>query len=203
MKRVGVVVIVAMLVALGAGCGLESKRGVELGHLRDLARRIEGGGAECPLAIPTRLLRPSTVDPETPVVPLRVGGPGADGVIGDGLPSDESVTITCRYRADDVSVTLAVAGVSEGHAIAVFGDRLAKRGDGATVLPFIDVNAELPVGRARALPGKPPAAFARVAAATGDIALVLSVDRLDAAASLPSVDEVERAAAEIAATLAD
>ncbi|HET8929349.1 MAG TPA: hypothetical protein VFN21_01705 [Acidimicrobiales bacterium] len=193
----------ALLVALGAGCGLENKRGVELGHLRDLARRVEGGGAECPLAIPARLLRPSTVDPETPVEPLRVGVPGAVGVVGDGLPTDESVTVTCRYRADDVSVTLAVAGVSEGHAIAVFGDRLAKRGDGATVLPFIDVNGELPVGRASALPGEPPAAFTRVSAATGDIALVLSVDRLDADARIPAVGEIERNAVDIAATLAD
>jgi len=194
---------VGLALLLVAGCGLTSKRGVELAQLRDLARRVVGGGAECPLSLPERELRPSTVDREAAVVPLRTGGPGADGVIGDGLPGGDDVRITCRFAAADTAVTVEVVGVTKGHAISGFADDLKKRGDGGTVLTFIDVHANLPVGRASALPGEPPAAFARVAAATGDIALVLSVDRIEPDASLPSEAEVVRRAGSIAAALAD
>lgn len=201
-RRAVLAVVVTTAVVL-AGCGLESRRGVELGHLRDLARRVEGGGAGCPLSIPRGLLRPATVEADTPIVPLRDDGPGSVGTIGDGLPTPESVRIVCRHQIGGLAVTLDVVGVTEGHAIAVLADRLADRGDGATVLTFIDVNGELPVGRARGLPGTPPAAFARVAAATGDIAIVLDVDRLDEGVRLPSVAQVEQDAVTIAAALAD
>ncbi len=200
---VGAAFAVAMAVVVLAGCGLTSKRGVELGQLRELARRVEGGGAECPMSLPARHLRPSTVDPDAPVVPQRTGGPGSDAVIGDGLPSGDDVRITCRYAVGDATVTVEVVGVTRGHAISGFADALKKRGDGGVVLTFIDVNASLPVGRASSLPGEPPAAFARVAAATGDVALVLSVGRTAPDAALPSRAEVERNAEAIAAALAD
>ncbi len=194
-------VLTAVLVV--AACGLEAKRGVEIGHLRDLAERVQGGGAECPLAIAPEHLRFSTVDDDTPIVPLRLGGPGSMGVIGDGLPTDDSVRITCRYRVADLAVTVDVAAVTEGNAIAVFSDRLGRRGEGAVVLPFIDEHERLAVGRAAVLPGDPPGAFARVQAATGDVAVVLSVDRLDEKATLPDADEVRSDAVAIAARLAD
>jgi hypothetical protein len=198
-------VVLSVLLALAAvaGCGLASKRGVELGQLRDLARRVEGGGAECPMSLPERHLRPSTVDRDAPVVPLRTGGHGSDAAIGEGLPGDDDVRITCRYAIGDATVTVEVVGVTKGHAITAFADDLKQRGDGGSVLTFIDVNANLPVGRASTLPGEPPAAFARVAAATGDVALVLSVGRAEPDAALPTKAEVERNAEAIAAALAD
>jgi hypothetical protein len=202
-RGAGLLATAVLVVASCVGCGFENKRGVEPAHLRDLARRVEGGGAECPLSIPSKLLRPSTVARDTPVVPLRTDGPGSDGVVGKGLPTRDSATISCRYQADDVAVTLTVAAVPQGHAIAVFADRLAERGDTPTVLTFIDVNGDLPVGRSRALPGRPPAAFARGAAATGDIALVLGVDRIEPVAELPPVAEFEADATAIAGALAD
>lgn len=201
----GVLRYVALGVIVGvlAGCGLATQRGVELGQLRDLARRVEGGGAECPLAVPARLLRPSTVDRDEPVVALRVGGPGADGAVGKGLSSDDDVRITCRFTTGDAAITLDIVGVTRGHAIGAFTEQLKKRGDSADVVSFVDVNATLPIGRSSPLPGEPPAAFARVAAAQGDIALVLSVEGTTDTAKLPPVGEVEERASAIALDLAD
>lgn len=195
---------IAFVMIIVAGCGVQARRGVEIGHLRDLARRVEGGGAECPLAIRPDMLRPATVDDDAEIIPLRTEDrPGSEGFVGEGLPTKDSVRIICRFETGGLAVTLDVVGVTKGHAIGVLADQMSKRGDAATVLTFIDVNGDLAVGRARGLPGAPPAAFARVAAATGDIALVLSVDRIDPKAQLPKVSDVERDAESIAAALSD
>ena len=201
--RGSVVATVMLVAALVAGCGAGRKSGLELDQLRSLAKRVEGGGVECPLAISDSLLRPSTVDADTPVLPLRIGGSGSDGVIDKGLRTRGAVEVTCRYSIGANSVTLVVAGVRQGHAITEFADRISKRGDGATALTFIDVNGDLPVGRAASLPGKPPAAFTRLKAASGDVALVLSIDRLKAGAQLPTSTEVDRKARAIARALVD
>lgn len=195
------VAVAALVVTVGSGCGVGGDRGVEFGHLRDLARRVEGGGAECPLDIPESAIRPATVAHDAPILPLRGDGPAAQGFVGTEGPTDGVVRISCRYRVEKLSVRIALVGVPKGHAIADFGDRLTRRASGATVLTFIDVNGELPVGRARSLPGTPPAAFTRVKAAKGDVALVLSIDRLDTSAELPDDADVRRKAVEVAASL--
>lgn len=193
--------LLAVVVLLGA-CGVADNRGVELGHLRDLARRVEGGGVECPLAIPHAALRPAGVDADAPVLPLRQGGPGSDGVIGgDDLPGEDSVKIMCRWSIQDRAVILEVIGVKGEHAIASFD--LAERGDTADVLDFLEVNARLPLGEAIVLPGDPPAAFSRVRASHGDVALVLTVDAETDRVTLPDDDQLEQMAVGIAHALAD
>lgn len=198
MKRLAVLLVV---VATLAACGVTQGNGIELGHLRDLARRVEGGGAECPLALADSLIRPSTVDPESPVTPRREGGPAADGVIGKGLPTHNSVKITCRYDVGGLAVTLVVVGVEKGRAIASFGDVLSKRATTSAVLTFIDANATLPVGGFGSLPGTTPGAFTRVHAASGDVALVVIVERPQGDTPLPGDAEVGRMAVAIARSL--
>lgn len=201
--RLPLAVACVLAVLATVGCGAADSRGVELGHLRGLARRVEGGGVECPLSIPDRVLRPSTVDADEPIVPYRTGGPGAMGTVGRTGATKGHVRITCRYRMGDVVVTVDVAGVPKGHAVGEFTDRLSRRADRATVLTFVDVNAGLPVGQVRALPGEPPAAFARVGAASGDVAVIYSVEPLEKGATLPDHAEVDQTALAIARSLAN
>lgn len=198
------VVPVMLAVVTLAACGVADNRGVELGHLRDLARRVEGGGVECPLAIPPVDIRPPGVEPDAPIVPLRHGGPGSEGTIGgDDLPTGNSVRIMCRWSVQDRAVTLVVVGVDRGHAAATFLPELETRGDAGEVASFLDVNARLPVGRAASLPGDPPAAFSRVQAARGDVALVVTVDGDEQAVALPDGKAMRKRAVALARVLGD
>ncbi len=199
--RVGAVL--AAVVLLGA-CGITDNRGVELGHLRDLARRVEGGGVECPLAVPASAIRPTGVEPDAPIVPLRNDLPGSEGTIGgDDLPTDDSVRIMCRWSVQGHAVTLVVVGVDRGRAIASFAPEWEARDTTGEVSAFLNVNARLPVGEAAVLPGEPPAAFTRVRASHGDVALILSVDTVADDAPAPDADGVDEHAVAIARALAD
>lgn len=199
--RFGLVAVCVLAMIVVVGCGAADTRGVELGHLRGLARRVEGGGVECPLSIPDDLLRPSTVPADEPVVPFRTDGPGSKGTLGTEGATKGRVRITCRYRMGNVVVTVDVAGVPKGHAIGEFADRLSSRTDRAGVFTFVDVNADLPVGKVRTLPGTSPAAFARVSAASGDVAVIYSVDPLEKGAVLPDSAEVDKTTLAIAKNL--
>lgn len=191
------------VVTTTTACGVGGNRGVEVGHLRDLARRVDGGGTECPLAIPATLLRPSTVAEDAPILPLRDDAPASNGFVGSEAPRDGHVKIVCRYAIGGLAVRVAVVGVPSGPAVAEFADELAERGDAAVVLTFIDRTAQLPIGTARALPAGPPAAFTRVRAATGDVALLLEVDRSGADSRLPTIADVRSDAVAIARSLAN
>lgn len=201
----GAVATATCVVLLVTSCGVTDSRGVELGHLRDLARRVEGGGVECPLAIPPGDIRPPGAAADAAIVPLRdEETPGSDGTIGgDDLPTEDSVRIMCRWSVEGRAVTLVVVGVNRGHALASFATELVDRGDQTVVLPFIDVNARLPVGRAAVLPGEPPGAFTRVRASSGDVALTLTVDALLPGVTLPDPAELESRALGIGRSLAD
>lgn len=200
-RRVLAASVVSVLVMVSLGCSSRSHEGVEIGELVTLAKRVDGGGAECPLSISDRLLRPSTVDPATPVLPLRTGGPGSDGTIVKVGSSVRSVRIRCRYAIGGVAVTVVVAGATSGPAIGVLGDELTRRGDTPTVLRFIGQNKALAFGAARSLPGSPPGAFTRTPAATGDVALIVEADRLQPAAHLPDDAEIRDQAIGIARAL--
>lgn len=196
-------VILAVVVVANA-CGLPDSRGVELGHLRGLAERVEGGGVECPLAIPRADIRPPGVAADAAIVPARENGPGSDAKIGgETLPTADSVWIMCRWLVEDREVTLVVVGVNEGHAAASLAPDLDARGDAADTLTFLTVNAELPVGRAAPLTGDPPGVFTRVQASHGDVALVLTVDAAGDDVTLPRPGELEPDALAIADTLAN
>ncbi len=189
---------VALVVSLLNGCGTPTKHGMELAKLRDVAQRVEGGGVECPLAIPNALLRPEKVADDAPVLPFRSDGVSAQGVIGEGLPTKDSVRIWCTYAIAGQRVDLVVLGVPKGHALAGLLSALKFVTDPVGALTFISANSDAPVGDARVIPAKNPAAFVRVAASSGDLALMLWVTRIDAKAPLPTSDAVADQAAKIA-----
>ncbi len=203
MRAAGPLLVATVVATLLAGCGATADRGIELGQLRDLARRVDTGGAECPLTLPASALRPSTVARNATILPFRSGTAASQGVVGDGLPTSDSVRITCRYAVDDLRVDLVVLGVPHGHALAGFADQLTARAGRATALTFIDANAGLGVGKARALPGNPPGAFARVAAAKGDVGLLVSAQARRPGARVPTPAAVAKMAQRIATALAD
>lgn len=190
----GVVLVVSLLNC----CGTPTKQGMELAKLRDIAQRVEGGGVECPLAIPNALLRPDKVANNAPVLPFRSDGVSAQGVIGEGLPTKDSVRIWCTYAIGGLRVDLVVLGVPKGHALAGLLSTLKFVTDPVGALTFISANSDAPVGAARVIPAKNPAAFVRVAASSGDIGLMLWVTRTDAKAKLPSNDAVANQATRIA-----
>ncbi len=194
---------VLVAVALCAGCGFSSHRGVELGSLRESARRIEGGGVECPLAIDATLLRPATVPADAPVLPYRTNGDSSHASIGSGLPTPDSVKIACAYAIGGLRVELAVIGVTKGHAAAAFVGMFTHLAGKPDALAFIDANAQAPIDDPRTVPGKNPGAFVRVEAANGDVGLVIVVSRVDTGTKLPSTRQVADQARRIAHALAD
>ena len=174
-----------------------------------LARRVQGGGVECPISISPSLLRPSTVPDDATILPFRIDGSGAMGVVGHEapdvtLPDANSVQITCRYKVDALRVDVVILGVPRGHAIAGLLQTF-RRVSGlpsSELTPFFDANAQLPVGRARAVPGKGRAAFTRVAASKGDVGLVVAVSTTDPKVALPGGDEVAATTVKFARALA-
>ena len=201
-------VLVAILVL--AGCGAAPRRGVELGNLRTLARRVEGGGVECPISIAPSLLRPSTVPSDSTILPFRIDGSGAVGVVGQEapdvtLPDADSVQITCRYKIDALRVDVVILGVPRGNAISGLLPTF-RRVSGLSVsqlTPFLYTNAQLPVGRSGTVPGKGRAAYSRVSAARGDVGLVFAVATTDERVALPDDDEVAATARKVARALAN
>lgn len=207
-RLAGGVAAVALVVL--AGCGTAPRRGAELGSLRTLARRVQGGGVECPISISPSLLRPSTVPKDATILPFRIDGSGADGIVGHEspdvtLPDAKSVQITCRFKVDALRVDVVILGVPSGHAIAGL-QQTFRRVSGLTaaeLAPYFDANAQLPVGRAIAVPGKGRAAFTRVAAARGDVGLVVAVSTTDPKVAVPDAAELSATTVKIARAIAD
>lgn len=202
--------LISVATLLLASCGAAPHNGVALGNLRTLARRVQGGGVECPISLAPSLLRPSTVPSDATILPFRIDGSGAVGVVGhEGpdmtLPDKDSVEITCRFKVDALRVDVVILGVPRGHAIAGLMPTFQRvSGLSASELtPFLDANAQTPVGRARTVPGKGRAAFARVPAANGDVGLVYSVASTDPRAAVPDNDEVAATTVRVARALAN
>jgi hypothetical protein len=200
----------AALLLASSACAA-SQSGLSVGDLRTIARRVDGGGAECPLSIPAAVLRPSTVSASVPVRPdisnpshASVGTIGSD-VPGSGLARDDGVLLVCRYLAGPVRVTVRVVGVGKGQASAhLFGTMLAlgkmSRSQGAA---FLDTVVHLPHGAAAPLPPRAHAAFAVVAGDRSNVALLLSVSSTTGAPTpLPSSQDLVAPAAAIARLLA-
>ena len=172
---------------------------------------MQGGGSECPLSIPSAVLRPGTVARTVPVRP-DISNPShaSVGTLGSSLPGsslakDDGVLLVCRYLAGPVRVTVRVVGVAKGQASAhLFGTILAlgklSRAQGAT---FLDTAVHLPNGAAAPLPGQAHAAFAAVAGDRSNVALVLSVSAVNGAkVPLPTSADLVAPAAAIAHLLA-
>ena len=202
--------VLGVLLLACAACA-SSSSGLSVGDLRTIARRVQGGGAECPLSIPAALLRPSTVPPVLPVRPdtsnpshAAVGTLGSDRP-GSSLARHDGVLLVCRYLAGRVRVTVRVAGVGKGHAAAqLFGTAMAlgklHPAQGAT---FLDTVVHLQDGTAAPLPGNAHAAFAAVAGDRSSVALLLSVSVANGAGTrLPTSADLVAPAAAIAHLLA-
>lgn len=201
--------VLACAVVLTAGCGASSKRGVEVGGLRTYARRVQGGGAECPISFPPSLLRTSTVPADATILPFRIDGMGAVGIVGHDdptvtLPGADDVEITCRFKVDALRIDIVIQGVPKGHAIAgMLPTFLRITGLAAPELaPFFATNADLPVGRAQMLPGKGHGAYTRVRAAAGDVGLVYGVSTTDPKVKLPPDGEITAKAVALARSVA-
>ena len=202
--------LLGVLLLAGAACA-SSSSGLSVGDLRTIARRVQGGGSECPLSIPSAVLRPGTVARTVPVRPdvsnpshASVGTLGSSSP-GTSLAKDDGVVLVCRYLAGSVRVTVRVVGVAKGQASAhLFGTILAlgklSRAQGAT---FLDTAVHLPNGAAAPLPGRSNAAFAAVAGDRSNVALVLSVSDVNGGgAPLPTSADLVAPAAAIAHLLA-
>lgn len=209
-RRARLSLVLGVLLVACAACA-SSSSGLSAGDLRTIARRVEGGGSECPLSIPTAVLRPGTVAPDVAVRPdisnpshASVGTLGSSSP-GSSLAKDDGVLLVCRYLAGSVRVTVRVVGVGKGQASAhLFGTILAlgklSRAQGAT---FLDTAVHLPNGAAAPLPGHANAAFAAVAGDRSSVALVLSVSDVNGAKTpLPTSADLVAPAAAIARLLA-
>jgi hypothetical protein len=202
--------VLGILLLACAACA-SSSSGLAVGDLRTIARRVEGGGSECPLSIPSAVLRPGTVARTVPVRPdtsnpshASVGTLGSSAP-GSSLAKDDGVLLVCRYVAGSVRVTVRVVGVGKGQASAhLFGTILAlgklSRAQGAT---FLDTAVHLSNGAAAPLPGRAHAAFAAVAGDRSNVALLLSVSDVNGAKTpLPTSADLVAPAAAIAHLLA-
>ena len=100
---------------------------------------------------------------------------------------------------------MVILGVPSRHAIAGL-QQTFRRVSGLTaaeLAPYFDANAQLPVGRAIAVPGKGRAAFTRVAAARGDVGLVVAVSTTDPKVAVPDAAELSATTVKIARAIAD
>lgn len=209
------VALVTAALALLVGCGTASQTGIRLGDLRTAARRVEGGGVECPLSISPALLRPSAVAVDAVVLPDRTGGYGADGTIGtssgqgqgqgqgSGPGGPDDVLITCAFRVGTVRIDLAIAGVTKGQAVTGLLHAIARQAavPAATLIPFAARTADLHDGQAMVVPGRGAVAYAKVESASGDVGLVLAVSSRDGKTPLPDDAELTRMARRLAQTL--
>lgn len=200
---------VTFALVVAVGCGTTDQTGTRLGDLRTAARRVEGGGVECPIAFPPALLRPSSVERDAVVLPDRSDGHGSIGTIVDEHDATEDarvgdVTIVCTYKVGTLRVDIAIAGVSKGQAVSGMLPAIAHDAavPVATLLPFAASSAELQPGQSMIVPGRGKVAFAKVESATGDVGLALAISSLDGKTPLPDDHEIEAMAAALAASLA-
>ncbi len=209
-RSAGALVVAAL--ALLVGCGTTNQTGIRLGDLRTAARRVEGGGVECPLSISPALLRPSAVAADAVVLPDRSGGHGSVGTIGGSTSpgsgsgsgsGDEDVRITCAFRVGTMRVDLAVAGVAKGQAVTGLLSTMAHDAavPTAKLIPFAARTADLRDGQAMVVPGRGSVAYAKLDAATGDVGLALAVSSLDGKTPLPDDNEITHMARTLAQSL--
>lgn len=172
-------VLLTCVALLGVACA-GNPVGTSLGELRTAAKRVVGGGAECPLTIDVAAaLRPQgftgVVQPDQA---NRAHAAAAE--IGDDDPDSplaevHGVRVVCRFIAGPQRIALVVVGVEKGHALSAALDEVALLG-GITkpdAAAFVNLMVDRRAGEARAVPGPGLAAVAHVATADSSSQVIL------------------------------
>lgn len=195
--------------ALASACVAEPTRQLSAKDLENVAMRVRGGGAECPLRFDREHLRPREVSPDSIISPLRVAGHAAMGTIGKDKPESslgrrEGVQVDCWFRLANMRIDVSVVAVRDGKALAQLATRLEQHAKAtpADMATFISAYADLAAGTAQAVPGKGSVAFARVSSGDSDMGLLVAYNKIDGKGSPPANDEVARHAQQIAVDLA-
>lgn len=178
-RPAGAVALFTLVALVSAACA-GNPGGTSIGELRTVAKRVVGGGAECPLAIDVAAaLRPhgftGVVQPDQ-----TNRAHASDAVIGADSPDSplaevQGVRVTCRFLAGPQRVTLVVVGVEKGHALSSLLGEVALFG-GATKVDaaaFVNLMVDRRAGEARAVPGPGLAAAAPVATSDSSSQAVL------------------------------
>lgn len=200
--------LVVSVVVLGS-CVAEPTRQFQIGDLTNAARRVDGGGAECPLRFDREILRPPGVSAASIISPLRIDGSAARGTIGEDRPETDlgrrgGVQVDCWFRVTTLRVDVSVVAVRDGRAVAQLATRLEQHAgvSSAEIATFISASVDLAPGTAEAVPGGGAVAFARVASGDSDMGLLVAYQAIDGRGTPPAGAAVARIATSLAADLA-
>ncbi len=199
----------ALVMAVALACVPGAARGLDFGDVSTVAKRVVGGGAECPLRFDRDLLMPSGASSDSIIVPLRVAGNASRGTIGADKPESSlgkrrGIQVDCWFRIGTLQVDVALVAVREGKALAQLATRLEQHSEStpAEIATFISVNAQLQPNDAVAVPGKGSVAFTQVSSVDCDLGLLVAYHPIDGKGTPPDARELERISSALARDLA-
>lgn len=181
-----------------------------MGDLNTYARRVNGGGIECPLRFDSGLLRPAATPRNAIIAPLRLDGFGSMGTIGSEHPGTplaqrKGIQIDCWFQIDTTRVDLSLVGVRNGKALGQLAAPLQKLSQAtpAQLLTFIDVNAKMGPGHVQVMPGSGAVAYSPIKGSGADIGLLVGYSPLAAGAVVPKQSELRSITLRVASALAN
>lgn len=209
-RRVGAVLCALVISFALVSCGADAGSGIEIGDITTTAKRVNGGGAGCPLRFDTEILRPSSVPASSIISPLRVASNASMGTIGSEHPGTplaarRGVEIDCWFKVRTLRIDVSLVGVAKGTALLQLATRLQQlsHSTNADLLAFLDANGDLHAGDARVVPGKGSVAYASVAATKGNVGLLVAYSPIDGRGTLPDADELRSTTRRLASALAN
>lgn len=159
------------------------KGGTSLGELRGVARRVKGGGAECPLALDVSRAMHAIGFDGVVVADQRNPAHASDGLIGaddtgSELASVGGVRVSCRFLFAGQRLTVVVVGVDRGHALSTALGDLRQLGgvSDAEAAAFVNLMVDRRAADPQMLGSAHLAAVAKVATSDGsDQAVIVAV----------------------------